>query len=262
MSVIAKLSEVSVKRGTTSILRDLNWQIRANERWAVLGPNGAGKTTLLHLLSGYIFPASGSVEVLDELFGSSDITELRARIGLATPNMLNRIGLDETVHDAVISAAHGVTGIGFEPYLGVDETRAGKLMAEWNLLQLSDKRISEISDGERKRLLIARALMPNPELLLLDEPTAALDLGSREHLLQILQRLCLEPNSPSMVIVTHHVEEIPSGITHVLLMRDGKSIASGPIDQVISSVTLSATYGVPVNVLQNDGRWFAVARVK
>ena len=217
MSVIAKLSEVSVKRGTTSILRDLNWQIRANERWAVLGPNGAGKTTLLHLLSGYIFPASGSVEV---------------------------------------------TGIGFEPYLGVDETRAGKLMAEWNLLQLSDKRISEISDGERKRLLIARALMPNPELLLLDEPTAALDLGSREHLLQILQRLCLEPNSPSMVIVTHHVEEIPSGITHVLLMRDGKSIASGPIDQVISSVTLSATYGVPVNVHQNDGRWFAVARVK
>lgn len=262
MSVIAKLSDVSVKRGATSILRDLNWQIRANERWAVLGPNGAGKTTLLHLLSGYIFPASGSVEVLDELFGSSDITELRARIGLATPNMLNRIGLDETVHDAVISAVHGVTGIGFEPYLGVDETRAGKLMAEWHLLQLSDKRISEISDGERKRLLIARALMPNPELLLLDEPTAALDLGSREHLLQILQRLCLEPNSPSMVIVTHHVEEIPSGITHVLLMRDGKSIASGPIDQVISSVTLSATYGVPVNVHQNDGRWFAVARVK
>ena len=126
---------------------------------------------------------------------------------------------------------------------------------------LANKRIANISDGERKRLLIARALMPNPELLLLDEPTAALDLGSREALLKKLQNLCLKDDAPAIVMVTHHVEEIPTGITHVLLLRRGKAIASGPVEQVISSVTLSATYGVPVVVHQNDGRWFATARL-
>jgi iron complex transport system ATP-binding protein len=235
--------------------------MRMGEKWAVLGPNGAGKTTLLQLISGYIFPASGSAEVLGEQFGISDITEIRSRIGLATANVLNRIGFDETVHDAVISSVHGVTGIGLERYADLDEKRAAELMTEWSLSDLANKRIANISDGERKRLLIARALMPNPELLLLDEPTAALDLGSREALLKKLQNLCLKDDAPAIVMVTHHVEEIPTGITHVLLLRGGKAIASGPVEQVISSVTLSATYGVPVVVHQNDGRWFATARI-
>lgn len=261
MSNIAKLNGVSVNRGNTQILKDVTWQMKAGEKWAVLGPNGAGKTTLLHLLSGYIFPAAGSVEVLGEQFGISDITEIRSRIGLATANVLNRIGFDETVHDAVISAVHGVTGIGLERYADVDEARAQNLLSDWSLKDIATKRIANISDGERKRLLIARALMPNPELLLLDEPTAALDLGSRENLLQKLQVLCLKPDAPAMVIVTHHVEEIPAGITHVLLLRSGKAIAAGPIDQVISSVTLSATYGVPVQVHRNQGRWFATAKL-
>lgn len=262
VSIIAKLNDVSVNRGKTQILSNINWQMRSSEKWAVLGPNGAGKTTFLQLLSGYIFPASGSAEVLGETFGISDITEIRSRIGLATINMLNRIGFDETVHDAVISAVHGVTGVGLERYAELDEERAYSLMQEWSLLEFSKKRIANISDGERKRLLIARALMPNPELLLLDEPTAALDLGSRESLLNKLQNLCLKPDAPAIVMVTHHVEEIPAGITHVLLLRSGKAIASGPIDQVISSVTLSATYGVPVVVHRNGDRWFATARVK
>ena len=261
MSTIVKLHDVSVNRGTTQILRNINWQMRMGEKWAVLGPNGAGKTTLLQLISGYIFPASGSVEVLGEQFGISDITEIRSRIGLATANVLNRIGFDETVHDAVISSVHGVTGIGLERYADLDEKRAAELMTEWSLSDLANKRIANISDGERKRLLIARALMPNPELLLLDEPTAALDLGSREALLKKLQNLCLKDDAPAIVMVTHHVEEIPTGITHVLLLRGGKAIASGPVEQVISSVTLSATYGVPVVVHQNDGRWFATARI-
>lgn len=261
MSTIVKLHDVSVNRGTTQILRNINWQMRMGEKWAVLGPNGAGKTTLLQLISGYIFPASGSVEVLSEQFGISDITEIRSRIGLATANVLNRIGFDETVHDAVISSVHGVTGMGLERYADLDEKRAAELMTEWSLSDLANKRIANISDGERKRLLIARALMPNPELLLLDEPTAALDLGSREALLKKLQNLCLKDESPAIVMVTHHVEEIPTGITHVLLLRGGKAIASGPVEQVISSVTLSATYGVPVVVHQNDGRWFATARI-
>jgi iron complex transport system ATP-binding protein len=261
VSVIAKLSDVSVNRGNTHILRNINWQMRFGEKWAVLGPNGAGKTTLLQLLSGYIFPASGTVEVLGEQFGISDITEIRSRIGLATGNVLNRIGFDETVHDAVISSVHGVTGLGFERYAELDERRASNLMDEWALADLALKRIANISDGERKRLLIARALMPNPELLLLDEPTAALDLGSRESLLKKLQNLCLKQDAPAIVMVTHHVEEIPTGITHVLLLRNGKAIASGPIAQVISSVTLSATYGVPVTVHENQGRWFATARI-
>lgn len=261
MSTIAKLSDVSVTRGKTRILQNVNWQMRSSEKWAVLGPNGAGKTTFLHLLSGYIFPANGSVEVLGEQFGISDITEIRARIGLATANMLNRIGFDESVHDAVISAVHGVTGMGLERYADIDEKRATDLLGDWSLTDLADKRIANISDGERKRVLIARALMPNPELLLLDEPTAALDLGSRESLLNKLQQLCLKVDAPAIVMVTHHVEEIPAGITHVLLLRGGKVIASGPIEQVISSVTLSATYGVPVVVHRNGDRWFATARV-
>jgi len=261
VSTIVKLHDVSVNRGATQILRNVNWQMRMGEKWAVLGPNGAGKTTLLQLISGYIFPASGTVEVLGEQFGISDITEIRSRIGLATANVLNRIGFDETVHDAVISSVHGVTGIGLERYADLDEQRAQFLMAEWSLSALAAKRIANISDGERKRLLIARALMPNPELLLLDEPTAALDLGSREALLKKLQNLCLKEDAPAIVMVTHHVEEIPTGITHVLLLRGGKAIASGPVEQVISSVTLSATYGVPVVVHQNQGRWFATARI-
>lgn len=261
MSTIVKLHDVSVNRGTTQILRNINWQMRMGEKWAVLGPNGAGKTTLLQLISGYIFPASGSVEVLGEQFGISDITEIRSRIGLATANVLNRIGFDETVHDAVITSVHGVTGMGLERYADLDEKRAAELMSEWSLSDLANKRIANISDGERKRLLIARALMPNPELLLLDEPTAALDLGSREALLKKLQNLCLKDDAPAIVMVTHHVEEIPTGITHVLLLRGGKAIACGPVEQVISSVTLSATYGVPVVVHQNDGRWFATARI-
>jgi iron complex transport system ATP-binding protein len=261
VSVIAKLNDVSVSRGNTHILRNINWQMRFGERWAILGPNGAGKTTLLQLLSGYIFPASGTVEVLGEQFGISDITEIRSRIGLATANVLNRIGFDETVHDAVISSVHGVTGLGLERYADLDESRAAELLEQWSLTDLATKRIANISDGERKRLLIARALMPNPELLLLDEPTAALDLGSRESLLKKLQNLCLQEDAPAIVMVTHHVEEIPTGITHVLLLRNGKAIASGPIGQVISSVTLSATYGVPVIVHENHGRWFATARI-
>ena len=235
--------------------------MRSHEKWAVLGPNGAGKTTFLQLLSGYIFPASGTAEVLGEQFGISDITEIRSRIGLATVNMLNRIGFDESVHDAVISAVHGVTGVGLERYADLDEARAKDLLNEWSLTDLADKRISNISDGERKRLLIARALMPNPELLLLDEPTAALDLGSRESLLKKLQQFCQRLDAPAIVMVTHHVEEIPAGITHVLLLRAGKAIASGPVEQVISSVTLSATYGVPVIVHKSEGRWFATARI-
>ncbi|MBM3691406.1 MAG: ATP-binding cassette domain-containing protein [Actinobacteria bacterium] len=262
MSTIAKLTDVSVNRGKTQILKNINWQMRTNEKWAVLGPNGAGKTTFLQLLSGYIFPASGTAEVLGEQFGISDITEIRSRIGLATANMLNRIGFDESVHDAVISAVHGVTGIGLERYADLDEERANELLEEWLLTPLANKRIANISDGERKRLLIARALMPNPELLLLDEPTAALDLGSREALLNKLQSLCRKADAPAIVMVTHHVEEIPAGITHILLLRAGKAIASGPVEQVISSVTLSATYGVPVMVHRSGERWFATARVK
>ena len=262
MSVIAKLADVSVIRGKTQILQNVNWQMRASEKWAVLGPNGAGKTTLLQLLSGYIFPAQGTVEVLGETFGINDITEMRSRIGLATANVFNRIGFDETVHDAVISSVHGVTGIGLERYAELDEERATALMEDWSLTDLAHKRLANISDGERKRVLIARALMPNPEILLLDEPTGALDLGSREALLNKLQLLCLKPDAPAIVIVTHHVEEITAGITHALLLRSGKVIASGPVEQVISSVTLSATYGVPVAVHRNADRWFATARVR
>jgi iron complex transport system ATP-binding protein len=233
--------------------------INEGERWVVLGPNGAGKTTFFLLAGTSIHPTSGTIDILGERLGRVDVFELRPRIGLMTNNVLDFIPYEESVLDVVMTSAYAIYGRWEESYDLWDESRAIGLLTTLGVRDLADRTFGTLSDGERKRALIARALMPNPELLLLDEPAAGLDLGGREDLLKRLTTLAQDPTSPATITITHHIEEIPSGTTHALLLSEGESIASGPISEVITSENLSKAYGLPVTVTLDTGRYFARA---
>ncbi|NMR20757.1 ABC transporter ATP-binding protein [Cellulomonas fimi] len=257
MNEVLDLQDVSIRRGTTTILDAVSWQVREGERWVVLGGNGAGKTTLLQVAAGRMHPSSGRAHLLGERLGRVDVFELRPRIGLASAALADRIPAGETVRDVVLTAAYGMTGRWREQYEELDESRARDLMAAFGVAGLADRRFGTLSEGERKRAQIARSLMTDPELLLLDEPAAGLDLGGREELLAALTELARDPRSPVLVLVTHHVEEIPDGFTHVLLMRAGTVHAAGPLDQVLTPENLSGTFGLDLTVEHVDGRWTA-----
>lgn len=250
------LSDVVVRRDGRNIVDHVTWQVADDERWAVLGPNGAGKTTLLQLADTLLHPTSGTVTVLGETLGRSDLFEVRPRIGFASSAMAKRIPRDETVLNAVLTAAYSVMGRWNEQYENIDERRALRVLGEWKLDHLADRLFGSLSDGEQKRVQIARAVMTDPELLLLDEPTASLDLGSREEMLTLLSGFASSPTTPAMVMVTHHVEEIPVGFTHVLLVRDGAAVAQGPIAETLTSEALTETFGLSI-VLNSDGGRYA-----
>ena len=233
-----------------------------DERWVVLGPNGAGKTTLLQIASAQLFPTQGSVDVLEERLGSVDVFELRPRIGLTSAALAERIPRHETVHDVVVSAAYGVLGRWREIYDELDHDRAESLLRELGAKHLAPRTFGTLSEGERKRVQIARALMSDPELLLLDEPAAGLDLGGREDLVSTLSMLAYDPDSPATVLVSHHVEEIPPGFTHALMLRQGRVVAAGLLDQTITEQNLSATFGMPLTVSHDEGRWAARRRTR
>lgn len=258
MSVL-NFSEVTLRRGQREILHPLNWQVNAGERWVILGPNGAGKTTLIQIAATLIHPTSGRAEILDEQLGRVDIFELRPRIGLASAALSDRIPPDERAVDVVMTAAYAVTGRWRELYDLWDESRALALLEQFGVGDRRDQLFYTMSEGERKRVQIARALMPDPELLILDEPAAGLDLGAREDLVRRLSALALDPLSPTSVLVTHHVEEIPFGTTHVLLIREGRIIAAGPIMATLTPDSLSATFGIPISLAYDGQRWFARA---
>ena len=253
------LSDVVVRREGRNIVDHVTWQVADDERWAVLGPNGAGKTTLLQLADTLLHPTSGTVTVLGETLGRSDLFEVRPRIGFASSAMAKRIPRDETVINAVLTAAYSVMGRWNEQYENIDERRALRVLGEWKLDHLADRLFGSLSDGEQKRVQIARAVMTDPELLLLDEPTASLDLGSREEMLTLLSGFASSPTTPAMVMVTHHVEEIPVGFTHVLLMRDGAVVAQGPIAESLTSEALTETFGLPIALSADAGRYAARA---
>ena len=259
MTDVLDLQDLTIRRGTTTILADLSWQVPDGERWVVLGRNGAGKTTLLQVASGRMHPTSGTATLLGSRLGATDVFELRPRIGLASAALADRIPSGETVRDVVLTAAYGVTGRWRESYEELDETRASDLLAAFGVAHLADRWFGTLSEGERKRVQIARALMSDPELLLLDEPAAGLDLGGREELVAALSELARDRRSPALVLVTHHVEEIPPGFTHLLLLRAGKVFASGPIDEVLTAENLSGTFDVPLRLDRADGRWSAHA---
>ncbi len=259
MTDVLDLQDVSIRRGTTTILDGLSWRVREGERWVVLGRNGAGKTTMLQIAAGRMHPTSGTAELLGSRLGRVDVFELRPRIGLASAALAERIPGDEQVRDVVITAAYGVTGRWRETYEDVDEVRAADLMAAFGVTQLAERRYGTLSEGERKRVQIARALMADPELLLLDEPAAGLDLGGREELLGALSELAADHRSPALVLVTHHVEEIPPGFTHLMLMKDGHVHAAGPIAEVLTDQHLTDAFGTALQVERRGERWTARA---
>jgi iron complex transport system ATP-binding protein len=259
MTTVLELTDVSIVRNGNRILDQLNWTVDSDDRWVILGPNGAGKTTLLQVAAAFMHPSSGTARILDETMGHVDVFELRPRIGFASTAMAKRIPPEEKVLDVVLTAAYSVTGRWHEDYESMDLGRAQQVLSEWKLSHLEDRRFGDLSDGEQKRVQIARAVMTDPELLLLDEPAASLDLGAREELLQLLTGYANGPFAPGIVMVTHHVEEIPRGFTHALLLSGGHAAAAGPIEEVLTSETLSSVFGLGLQITHEDGRYAARA---
>src|SRR5665647_3507663 len=229
--MVLDLRDVTIRRGGTTILDSVSWTVADGQRWVVLGPNGAGKTTLLQIASGRMHPTSGTATVLGSRLGAVDVFDLRPRVGVASAALADRIPPTESVLDVVLTAAYGTTGRWREAYEALDHERAHALLDVFGVGELADRTFGTLREGERKRTQIARALMTDPELLLLDEPAAGLDLGGREELLQALTELANDLRSPVMVLVTHHVEEIPVVFTHALLLRAGRVDAPGPEQQ-------------------------------
>ena len=257
MTAVLEFADVTIKRGQATLLDGIDWTVEEDERWVILGPNGAGKTTLLQVAAAMIHPTSGVAGILDEVLGTVDVFELRPRIGLTSAALAERIPRDERVHDVVVSASYGVVGRWREAYDDLDHDRAASLLVEVGMQHLTDRTFGTLSEGERKRVQIARALMADPELLLLDEPAAGLDLGGREDLVSTLSVLAMDADSPATVLVSHHVEEIPPGFTHALLLREGRVMASGLLDHVVTEANLSATFAMPLVLSHEDGRWAA-----
>ncbi len=254
---VLQFVDVTVRRGSKVLLDHIDWTVEEDERWAILGPTGAGKTTVLQIAAAVLHPTEGEAYVFGERLGGVDVFELRPRIGLASAALAQRIPGGELVTDVVISAGYSVLGRWREAYGRLDVRRATKLLDRLGVGELADRTYGTLSEGERKRVQIARALMTDPELLLLDEPAAGMDLGGREDLIRRLTRFAADPEAPASVLVTHHVEEIPPGITHVLLLREGRIVASGLIRDVLTAEHLSTTFGLPLLVERRDARWYA-----
>ena len=257
MHTLVALRNVSVLRSGVAILDQVSWEVQLGERWVIIGPNGAGKTTLLSLLSSYLFPSKGEVEVLGSILGRVDCGDLKTRIGMTSAALLNLIPSDETVEDLVASSAYAVFGRWTEEYDIWDESRVGALLSAMGVKELRNRTFSTLSEGERKRVMIARALMPDPELILMDEPAAGLDLGAREDLLRRISQLADDPLAPASIMVTHHLEEIPAGTTHLLALKNGRAFASGAISQTLTSEMLTDLYGIPIVLEGSEGRFFA-----
>ena len=260
MNAVLELADVTVKRGQATLLDGVDWMVEEDERWVILGPNGAGKTTLMQLCSAQIHPTGGVVGILGEVLGTVDVFELRPRIGWTSAAVADRIPRHELVRDVVVSASYGVVGRWRERYDELDHGRAEDLLVEVGAKALMDRTFGTLSEGERKRVQIARALMADPELLLLDEPAAGLDLGGREDLVATLSVLAMDEYSPATVLVSHHVEEIPPGFTHALMLRRGRVTAAGPLPEVMTEEVLSETFGMRLLLREEDGRYSARRR--
>ena len=262
MDPVLQFAGVTVRRGDATLIEDVDWTVEEDERWVILGPNGAGKTTLMQVASAQIHPSAGVAGILDEVLGAVDVFELRPRIGLTSAALAERIPRHELVRDVIVSASYSVLGRWREQYDPQDHARSVALMKAMGVARLADRTFGTLSEGERKRVQIARALMTDPELLILDEPAAGLDLGGREDLVSTLSVLAMDGLAPAIVLVSHHVEEIPPGFTHVLMLRDGRVTTSGPIERVMTEETLSQTFGMPLVLQHEAGRWSARRRLR
>ncbi|MFG3255023.1 ABC transporter ATP-binding protein [Streptomyces sp. NPDC048172] len=254
---VTALEGVGVRRITTDqvILDEVDWSVRAGEHWALLGANGAGKTTLLRLIGATMHPTTGTVEVLGKRLGRVDVRELRAVLGHVSTSQ--RVPQDATAHTVVLTGATGTVQPLWKKYDAATRELAHELLAELDCKEFADRPFGVCSGGQRARVLIARALMPSPSLLLLDEPFNALDLPSREDLIDALDRLAVARPELATVTVTHHLEELPPSITHALLLREGRVQASGPVREVLTGERMTHCFGRPIEVTSQDGRWLA-----
>lgn len=258
---VLHMSHVTVRRGQQLLLDDVSWHVEEGERWIVMGPNGAGKSTLVNIAAARTHPTQGNVAILGEVLGAVDVFDLRPSIGLSSTLLAQQVPGQETIRNLVVTAAYGVTGRWRESYDPEDLQRAEGLLARWGIAGYDERRFQTLSEGERKRALIARAMMTDPELLILDEPGAGLDLAGRETLVRSLDQLATDLFAPTPILVTHHVEEIPPNFTHAMLLRDGQLVSAGPIDQALTEETLSEAFRLPLNVSRNAaGRFTAFAR--
>jgi iron complex transport system ATP-binding protein len=257
MSRVLDFNNVTVLRDKKPVLSNVDWQVESDQRWVIIGPNGAGKTTLLRVAASQIQPSTGTAIVLGQTLGNVNVFELRTRIGFASNALSSHIPNSETVLNSVMTAIYAVTGRWNEEYDEIDVRRAMRVLNEWQLSEFADRAFGTLSDGERKRAQIARAVMPDPELLLLDEPVASLDLAAREQTISLIGAYASEPAAPAIVMVTHHLEEIPAGFTHALIVSGGQIHAAGPIEQTLTSEKLSGAFGVSISVELADGRYRA-----
>ncbi|MCC6376356.1 MAG: ABC transporter ATP-binding protein [Microbacteriaceae bacterium] len=262
MSVVLEFDGVSVVRGGNRILDKVDLLAEETQRWVVLGPNGAGKTTLLQVAAAMTHPSSGVASILGETLGDVDVFELRTRVGFASTLLARKLPQSEDVLNIVLTAAYSVTGRWNEEYSALDVKRAKRVLREWKVDHLAERKFGSLSDGEQKRVQIARAVMTDPELMLLDEPAASLDLGAREELVQLLSGFARSKDAPAIVMVTHHVEEIPPGFTHVLLLRKGKVVGAGPIQEMLTERLLAKTFDIPLKLTESEGRYSARSLVK
>ena len=257
--LLIDFAKVTLRRGGKTLVGPINWAVELDERWVVIGPNGAGKTSLLRMAAAIEHPSSGTAFVLGERLGRTDMSELRSRVGLSSSALSQRIPDDEVVRDLVVSAGYAVLGRWREKYDDVDYEQAVDMLESLGAEHLAERTYGTLSEGERKRTLAARALMADPELLLLDEPAAGLDLGAREDLLIRLSRLAVDPYAPTTVLVTHHVEEIPPAFSHVLLLRGGRVVAAGPLAETLTAEALSETFDMKLALETRGERYFAFA---
>lgn len=255
--LLIDFAKVSLRRNGRVLVGPVTWTVELDERWVVIGPNGAGKTSLLRMAAAMEHPSSGTAYVLGERLGRVDMSELRSRVGLSSAALSQRVPDDEVVRDLVVSAGYAVMGRWREKYDDVDYEQAIDMLESVGAEHLAERTYGTLSEGERKRVLIARSLMTDPELLLLDEPAAGLDLGGREELVARMSDLAADPDAPALVLVTHHVEEIPPGFSHCLILSEGTVVDAGLLTDVLTAENLSTAFGQSIALDVLDGRYFA-----
>lgn len=255
MAASLRFKSVDLDRVGLPVLHSLEWEVGVGERWVVLGPNGSGKTTTFELSSGYLHPTRGSLEILGERLGTVDVRRLRQRIGLTSTALVKKIVPTITAADAVVSGKAGALEPWWGDYGDDDYARAVGLLGRAGFAQVALRLFGQLSDGERQQVMLARALMADPDLLLLDEPFAGLDIGGRERLVGYLARLAADPEHTTTVMITHHLEEIPAGFTHALLLRDGSVVAAGELGATLTAPLLSETFGLQLLPEFDGARW-------